>query len=647
MGKQPVYSVFIALLIVSTMVVALFLGGIATTIAQNDGPAVSISTNYAVANQRITLSATGFTPNAEIGEVAEGETQVSGITISGQAIPWDRFNGGNTVSIDSDGEWSAALNLPLTALTTAAGSKTLEATDSAGVSDTESFNIGARSIGIDPHGSRVGTLALISGEGFPSKNDSGSSFTITVTYDNGSGNVISIPVQHWDSGQLEAQFRIPATWAIPSTNTVKASFQDDNGVVVEETITHQVLPPIIYLNPTSGVPRTGIRITGEGFRDNVPISHVSVGTILMGAPPNSLTDSNGMLSLDTFVPNLAPAIVTVKVTAGNLTATAEFTITPGPPLTPTPRPTWTPTPPPANTPTPTPTTPQSVLDGTIRLSPASGLPGSIVTVHGVGFPPSRALRGVQVGSFNAMPNPVPSADQNGRLTFDFVIPSLDPGTYNVFVKSGHLNVAHHQLRVLGPPTPTPAPTPTPTASPLVTPAPQLPGGQVPPHVFIGTASLHGNAVPEGTRIKAYAGNTLVGSTTATPGGKFSIHTHRSSEAITFTVADKPAGETWANWESGRVTPGFNLNASSVTRLEDSPWLVFQANPELVSVFTYDNTRKQWQFFDPTVGDASTIEKFTAGQVYLFRVSRTATLRLNGVSRTLSCVNGNCWNQVVW
>ncbi len=645
MGKQPVYSVVIALLIASTMVVALFLGDIATTIAQNDGPEVSISTNYAVANERIMLSATGFTANAEIGEVAEGETQVSGITISGQAIPWDRINGGNTISIDSDGEWSTALNLPLTALTTAEGSKTLEATDSAGVSDTDSFNIGARSIDIDPQGSRVGTLALISGEGFPSRNDSGSSFTITVTYDNGSGNAISIPVQHWDSGQLEAQFRIPTTGAIPSTNTVKASFQDDNGVVVEETVSHQVLAPAIYLNPTGGVPGTGIRITGEGFRDNVSIGHVSVGTILMGAPPNSLTDSNGMLSLDTFVPNLAPTIVTVKVTAGNLTASAVFTITPGPTLTPTPRPTWTPTPPPANTPTPTPTIPQSVLDGTIRLSPASGLPGSIVTVHGVGFPPSRALRGVLVGGINAVPNPLPSPDQDGNLTFDFVIPSLDPGTYNVFVKSGHLNVAHHQLRVLGPPTPTP--TPTPTALPMATPAPQLSGGSVPPHAFVGTARLDGAAVAEGTAINAYDGSALVGATKAMPGGRYMILTHRSNQSITFTVADKPAGETWASWESGRVTPGFNLNASSVTRLEDSPWLVFQANPELVSVFTYDNTRKRWQFFDPKVGDASTIEKFTAGRVYLFRVSRTATLRLNGVSHTLSCVNGNCWNQVVW
>ena len=49
-GKQTVCSVAIALLTVSTMVVALFLGGIATTIAQNNGPVVSVSTNSAVAN---------------------------------------------------------------------------------------------------------------------------------------------------------------------------------------------------------------------------------------------------------------------------------------------------------------------------------------------------------------------------------------------------------------------------------------------------------------------------------------------------------------------------------------------------------------------------------------------------------------------
>ncbi len=645
MGKQPVYSVVIALSIVSTMVVTLFLGGIATTIAQNNGPEVSVSSNSAVANQRITLTATGFTADAEIGEVAEGETQVSGITLAGEAIPWARINGGNTVSVNSEGKWSATLDLPLNATTTASGTKTIQATDSEGVSGSVTITIPTRSLSIAPSGGRLRTVAVVRGENFPSKNDNGSSFTVAITYGTGSDVLATFSVVPDASGDFEAQVRIPDTAVIPSTNTVKASFQDSASVVVEETVTHEVLPPLIRVSPTSGPPGTSVVFAGEGFRANVRIQEVTVGRSRLIAGQELYTDSDGNLSIERIIPDRELGSQTVEITAGNLTVYAAFTVTTDPTPTPTPRPTRTPTPTPTSTPTPTPTVPLSDLDGTIRLSPASGLPGSVVKVYGRGFPPEARLRGVQVGSVYAMPNPRASADQNGRLTFDFIIPSLDPGRYNVFVKTGYLNVAHHQFTVLGPPTPTPAPTPT--GTPTVTPAPQLPGGGDPPHVFLGTARLDGAPAPEGTAINAYDGTKLVGATLAGPGGRFSIHTHRSDHPVTFTVDNHTAMETWAQWELGRITSNFHLNASSVARYEDTPAFVFQANPELVSVFTYDNTRKRWQFFDPKVGDASTIERFTAGQVYLFRVSRTVTLQLNGDSRTLSCVGDNCWNQVAW
>ena len=649
MGKQPVYAVVIALLIVSTMVVTLFLGGIATTVAQNSGPEVSVSTNSAVANQRITLTATGFTANAEIGEVAAGETQISGITLAGEAIPWARINGGNTINIDSDGEWTATLDLPLNATTTASGTKTIQATDSEGASDTVLISIPRLGIEIDPYSSRVGTEALIIGEGLPAKNDHGSSFTMTVTYDTGSGNGTTETVVPDANGQLEADFRIPTTASIPSINTVKLSFQDDDGVVYEETAAHRVLPPRIDFFPNSGRPGTTFHVVGEGFKAHVPVQSATLGSLDMTPVPELTTDAHGMLSFRFRVPNMEPTTHTVEVVVGSLTFSSSFTVIVRPTSTPLPSPTPSPwptlfIPTPTATPTPGPTVAYVPQFDRYWLSTYSGPPSSVVTVTGENFQPNTPVQSVAVGNIGVPPSPQPIADSNGRFSFDVAIPNLTPGDY-MFKLTIHGVVSGYDFKITAAPTPTPFYTPTPTVAP--THAPQLPGGGDPPHVFLGTARLDGAPAPEGTAINAYDGTKLVGATLAGPGGRFSIHTHRSDHPVTFTVDNHTAMETWAQWELGRITPNFHLNASSVARYEDTPAFVFQANPELVSVFTYDNTRKRWQFFDPKVGDASTIERFTAGQVYLFRVSRTVTLQLNGDSRTLSCVGGNCWNQVAW
>ncbi len=74
MGKRIVHFSTVALPVTVAVAIVLLLGGVAATIAQNDGPTVSVSTDSPVANQRINLTATGFTADAEIGEVAAGKT---------------------------------------------------------------------------------------------------------------------------------------------------------------------------------------------------------------------------------------------------------------------------------------------------------------------------------------------------------------------------------------------------------------------------------------------------------------------------------------------------------------------------------------------------------------------------------------------
>ena len=75
---------------------------------------------------------------------------------------------------------------------------------------------------------------------------------------------------------------------------------------------------------------------------------------------------------------------------------------------------------------------------------------------------------------------------------------------------------------------------------------------------------------------------------------------------------------------------------------------------LVRVFRFNNTTKEWSFHDPRpeFAEANTLDQFAAGEPYWIRVEENQTVELNGQSRTLTCVNAgtpqeDCWNLIVW
>ena len=182
--------------------------------------------------------------------------------------------------------------------------------------------------------------------------------------------------------------------------------------------------------------------------------------------------------------------------------------------------------------------------------------------------------------------------------------------------------------------------PTPAAPQLVIP------GNEPPHLFIGRATLNGNAVGPGVSVQAYDGGKLIGATVTQAGGNFTIHVHRSAGVITFRVNNQAAAESWGSWSSGQANHGFNLTAGG-SRVEDNPSRLFAALPDLVRAFTFDNATKGWNFFDPVAPEVSTLTRFMPYHSYWLLVSRTTGLMLNGVERQLTCVEGNCWNLIVW
>ena len=298
------------------------------------GPQITTTPKQVLANQRVSLVGTGFSSNAIIGDddelgndLPDSENDLSKMSIGGDVIPRGRINGGDDVEVDSGGNWSASVDLPLAAATTADGERTIRVTDSGGRTGVVTVDVPARTVTITPEAGRVGTIAVVRGAGFPSKNDEGSSFNVEIVYDAGNDKETTVSAVPDASGRFEVQLRIPTTASIPSTNTVKVSFEDDENVAVVTTVAHEVPEGIIELSTTSGGPGSTVTLNGEGFKSFVPISLVKVGSLDVTPAPKPSTDGNGMMSFDITVPGLDVGIQTIEVSVGDTTASTGFTVT--------------------------------------------------------------------------------------------------------------------------------------------------------------------------------------------------------------------------------------------------------------------------------------------------------------------------------
>ena len=295
------------------------------------GPRVTVTPATALPNQRVSLIGTGFTPDSRItGGANDNATPPESdpsITIGGFVIPDAVINEGDPVTVDNGGKWSASVDLPLRDVTTRDGEREIRVTDSQGRSGTVSVTIPARKVTIDPPAGRIGTTATIRGENFPSKNDQGESFNIQITYDPGSNREVQVSTVSDASGNFEAKLRIPSGAVIPSTNVVRVTFNDSEGVPVTTTVSHEVPEGNITLSANSGAPGSTITLRGEGFKAFVPVRSVKVGSIDVIPSPAPSTNAQGMMEFEILIPGLESGIQTIEVQVSDTTASRGFTVT--------------------------------------------------------------------------------------------------------------------------------------------------------------------------------------------------------------------------------------------------------------------------------------------------------------------------------
>ena len=292
------------------------------------GPRIVPTPSTVVANQRLSLVGTGFSPNARLGMITPGTDEIMPtISIGGATIDWNDVNDGRIVSVDDSGNWAASVDLPMVEATTGTGERLIRITDSKGRTGGINVTLAERDFDITPPSGRVGTLAVVRGVGYPGKNDEGTSFTIDVTYKVSERSETRVSVVPDASGRFEVQLRIPTTAAIPSTNQVEVSFDLERS---EGTITdvkqHMVPEGVVMLSETSGGPGSTVTLSGEGFKTFAPVASVKIGSIDITPAPNPHTDANGMMEFDVLIPGLDVGIQTIEVRVGGTTSSTGFTV---------------------------------------------------------------------------------------------------------------------------------------------------------------------------------------------------------------------------------------------------------------------------------------------------------------------------------
>ena len=172
------------------------------------------------------------------------------------------------------------------------------------------------------------------------------------------------------------------------------------------------------------------------------------------------------------------------------------------------------------------------------------------------------------------------------------------------------------------------------------------GPRVPPHVFIGTASVNGLPAPAGTAVVAEVDGICTNSVRVGAGGRFSnLLAKGPGSTVTFKIDTLAAAQRFP-WTLGGATV-LDLTTESYISLPATALAPLGDN--LVRVFKFNNATKTWLFYDPREEFAAvnTLTTLTSGEAYWIKVTRTMTVGMNGGSRSLTCAHGDCWNQIVW
>ena len=272
----------------------------------------------------------------------------------------------------------------------------------------------------------------------------------------------------------------------------------------------------------------------------------------------------------------------------------------------------------------------------ISLDPAFGRANTNFTVTGKNFPASNTATGVgsQVTiSYGGAIQKIVSADAGGRFLITVKVPDGTSPSSNSTVRA----------RVVGFDRSATAIHSVPGAEITVSPEVAVPGTAI----TVSGEGFPPNAVVTSVR----AGNITVSSSSApTTDGQgrfvsfFSMPVFSPGvQTITATAGGITGVTTFAVLEGAAVNePLPTLPPSSLPAQALEP---LTSGENLIRVWTFDNSTKSWEFYDPrpAFAKANTIKTMVPGRIYWIRLNRVQSTALNG--KGILLFEG--WNLLPW
>ena len=275
------------------------------------GSSVLATPTTVIANQRISLTGTGFSAGGYINSI-----HLDGDRFE---IPAEGVDGNR---IDSGGSWTLSVNVPVTQGIADGGSQTLIVTDNKTRTGSTVLDVAVPTVSITPEEGRIDSTVTIIGENYPGLNDDGEDIEVDVDYADGKEGDDAEPDV---DGRWQVSIKVPNDVAIPSTNTVRVTFQATDGPV-ETTFRHRVPRATIALTPTSGPEGSMVSLTGSGFNRFRPLASLRVGNIPVTVTPAPSTDRQGDLAFTFQIPGIDVGTQNVVAMVGSTTASVGFKV---------------------------------------------------------------------------------------------------------------------------------------------------------------------------------------------------------------------------------------------------------------------------------------------------------------------------------
>ncbi|GEM_PF-6074732 len=311
----------------------------ANTVTATEGNSNSATATFTVTTPQITLSRTSGLRGTGVAVTGTGFAANTGVIVNfaGNEVSL----GGNLIDTftDGNGGFKLLFSVPASA---SPGANPITAIDFYNNQAMATFTVTAPQITLSPTSGPDFTIVKITGTGF------GPFSPLTVGID-GFPTFVLLNGFGGTDGNGAFQININAASLAQGDQTVTATDQNGNQATATFTVTPQITPEKITLNPASGTRANLFTITGTGFVANTLLTNF----FNEGRQSDFRTDGNGNF-VGTSIPSpsafLGPNAVTVFDANGNI-ITTTFTLT----------------------------SPQ------IALSSTSGSTGTQVTVTGTGF----------------------------------------------------------------------------------------------------------------------------------------------------------------------------------------------------------------------------------------------------------------------